>query len=60
MPELLRRFLRPREGWTSMALLIVMLATLVWSLQRAEWVDHMDYLLPRRGRGRAGSGRCSA
>lgn len=46
MPELLRRFLRPREGWTSMALLIVMLLTLVWSLQRAAWVNHMDYLLP--------------
>lgn len=46
MPELLRRFVRPREGWTSMALLIVMLLTLVWSLQRAAWVNHMDYLLP--------------
>lgn len=46
MPELLRRFLRPREGWTSLALLLVMLATLVWSLQRAEWVNHLDYLLP--------------
>ena len=46
MPELVRRFLRPREGWSSMALLIVMVVTLVWSVQRAEWVDHMDYLLP--------------
>jgi len=46
VPELLRRFLRPREGWGSMALLIVMLLTLVWSLQRAAWVNHMDYLLP--------------
>ena len=46
MPELLKRFLRPREGWTSMALLLVMLATLVWSLQRAAWVTHMEYLLP--------------
>ena len=46
MPELLNRFLRPREGWTSMALLIVMLGTLVWSLQRAAWVSHMEYLLP--------------
>ena len=46
MPELLRRFLRPREGWSSLALLIVMVVTLVWSVQRAEWVDHMDYLLP--------------
>jgi transglutaminase-like putative cysteine protease len=46
VPELLRRFLRPREGWASMALLIVMLLTVVWSLQRAAWVNHMDYLLP--------------
>jgi transglutaminase-like putative cysteine protease len=44
--ELLNRFLRPREGWSSMVLLLVMLATVVWSLQRAEWVNHMDYLLP--------------
>jgi hypothetical protein len=29
-----------------MALLMVMLATLVWSLQRAAWVSHMEYLLP--------------
>jgi transglutaminase-like putative cysteine protease len=46
VPELLGRYLRPREGWTSMALLIVMLLTLVWSLQRAAWVNHLDYLLP--------------
>ena len=46
MPERLRRYLQPREGWRSFALLLVMLLTLVWSLQRAEWVEHMDYLLP--------------
>jgi transglutaminase-like putative cysteine protease len=46
VPELLRRFLRPREGWTSLALLVVMLLTLCWSLQRAEWINHMQYLLP--------------
>lgn len=46
MPEQLRRFLQPREGWTSLALLVVMLATLSWSLQRAEWINHMQYLLP--------------
>lgn len=46
MPEWVSRFLRPREGWSSLALLLVMLLTLVWSLQRAEWVNHMDYLLP--------------
>ncbi|HET7083091.1 MAG TPA: transglutaminaseTgpA domain-containing protein [Candidatus Limnocylindria bacterium] len=46
MRERLRRFLKPREGWTSLALLGVMLVMLAWSLQRAEWVDHLDYLVP--------------
>jgi len=46
VPELLQRLLRPREGWSSMFLLLVMLATVAWSLQRAEWLNHMDYLLP--------------
>ena len=46
MRERLRRFLKPREGWTSVALLGVMLVMLAWSVQRAEWVDHLDYLVP--------------
>ena len=46
MPERLRRFVRPREGWASLALLLVMVVMLAWSLQRVEWVDHMDYLVP--------------
>ena len=46
MRERLRRFTHPREGWTSLALLGVMLVMLAWSLQRAEWVDHLDYLVP--------------
>jgi transglutaminase-like putative cysteine protease len=44
--ELLRRFLRPREGWTSMALLLFMLVVMAWSVQRAEWFDRLDYLVP--------------
>jgi len=44
--ERLHRFLKPREGWTSLALLGVMLVMLAWSVQRAEWVDHLDYLVP--------------
>jgi len=44
--ELARRFLRPREGWTSFALMTVMAVVLGWSIQRAEWVDHLDYLVP--------------
>ncbi len=46
MLDRLRRFAKPREGWTSFALLIVMLVMLGWSIQRVEWVDHMDYLVP--------------
>ncbi|HTI29883.1 MAG TPA: hypothetical protein VL687_05965, partial [Methylomirabilota bacterium] len=46
MRELARRFLRPREGWTSFALMTVMAVVLGWSIQRAEWVDHLDYLVP--------------
>lgn len=46
MPELARRFLRPREGWSSFALVLVMLLMLAWSLQRAEWFDRLDYLVP--------------
>jgi transglutaminase-like putative cysteine protease len=44
--ELLRRFLHPREGWTSMALLLFMLIVMAWSVQRAEWFDRLDYLVP--------------
>ena len=46
MRERLRRFLRPREGWTSMALLLFMLVVMAWSVQRAEWFDRLDYLVP--------------
>jgi transglutaminase-like putative cysteine protease len=46
VPELVRRFLRPREGWTSMALLLFMLVVMAWSVQRAEWFDRLDYLVP--------------
>ena len=46
MPELLRRYLRPREGWLSMALLLAMLMLLAFSVQRAAWFDKLDYLLP--------------
>ncbi len=46
MPELARRFLRPREGWTSLALVLVMLVALAWALQQAEWFGHLDFLVP--------------
>ncbi len=46
MPDLLRRYLRPREGWLSMGLVLVMLLTLAWSLQRADWFDNLDFVVP--------------
>jgi len=44
--DLLKRYLHPREGWLSLALVMVMLLALGWSLQRAEWFDQLDYLVP--------------
>lgn len=46
MRDLLRRYLRPREGWLSLALVLVMLLALGWSLQSAEWFDRLDFLVP--------------
>ena len=46
MPELLRRFLRPREGWLSMGLVLVMVVALAWSVQHARWFDLVDFVLP--------------
>jgi len=44
--DLLRRFLHPREGWLSLALVLVMLLALGWSLQGADWFDKLDFLVP--------------
>jgi len=46
MPEGLRRYLQPREGWLSAALLMVMLLGLSWSVQRAEWLEQTEFLVP--------------
>ena len=46
MPELARRFLRPREGWIAFFLLCVMLLSLTWSVQSAEWLTLLDYIGP--------------
>ncbi|MGH2456760.1 MAG: transglutaminase-like domain-containing protein, partial [Candidatus Limnocylindria bacterium] len=46
MPEWLRRYARPREGWLALALLFVMLLSLGWSIQRAEWLELLDFLVP--------------
>lgn len=46
MPDSLRRLLRPREGWLSLALLLVMLLALSWSVQSAGWLEHLAFLMP--------------
>lgn len=46
MRERIQRYLRPREGWLSLGLLFVMLLSLGWSVQRAEWFDQLDFLVP--------------
>lgn len=46
MPDGLRRFLRPREGWIAYFLLFVMLLSLGWAVQRAGWLKQDDFLVP--------------
>ncbi len=46
MPEWLRRYVRPREGWLSYFLLFVMLLSLGWAVQRAGWLDQAEFLVP--------------
>ncbi|HET7521591.1 MAG TPA: DUF3488 and transglutaminase-like domain-containing protein [Candidatus Limnocylindria bacterium] len=46
MPEALRRYLQPREGWLAAGLLLVMLLTVVWSVQAAHWLDEAEFLFP--------------
>ncbi len=46
MPEQLDRYLRPREGWLSLALLVVMLLSVAWAVQRTEWIEQTEYLVP--------------
>jgi hypothetical protein len=44
--------LRPREGWTALALLVVMILSLAWSVGGAEWLQTandgvlLDFLVP--------------
>ena len=46
MPESVRRYLHPREGWLSLALLLVMLLALTWSVQAAGWLEQLEFLMP--------------
>jgi transglutaminase-like putative cysteine protease len=46
VPEWLKPYARPREGWLSLALLFVMLLSLGWSLQKAHWIAQTEFLIP--------------
>jgi hypothetical protein len=46
VPEWLKPYARPREGWLALGLLFVMLLSLAWSIQRAEWIEQLDFLVP--------------
>jgi transglutaminase-like putative cysteine protease len=50
VPETLRAYLRaylsPREGWLALGLLLVMVLTLGWSVQRAAWLERLDFIVP--------------
>jgi transglutaminase-like putative cysteine protease len=44
--ELVERLRYPRAGWISLVLLGVMALALAWSVQGANWLDQMDFLVP--------------
>ena len=46
MPDRLRRLLFPREGWLSWVFLFVMLLSLGWSVQSAQWIPQHDFVVP--------------
>ena len=46
MPELVRRFLRPREGWLSMALVLIMVLSLAWSVEHGNVFEPIGFLGP--------------
>jgi transglutaminase-like putative cysteine protease len=46
VPEWLRVYQRPREGWLALGLLFVMLLSLGWAVQKAEWLDQLEFIVP--------------
>jgi transglutaminase-like putative cysteine protease len=46
MPDGLRRYLQPREGWLSVVLLLIMSLAVVWSVQSAHWLQQSEFLTP--------------
>ena len=46
MPSFRERLSKPREGWLSLILLVVMLLSLAWAVQAAGWLEQSEYLVP--------------
>jgi transglutaminase-like putative cysteine protease len=46
VPDRLRKYLQPREGWLAAFLLLVMLLTVGWSVQHAAWLEQAEFLVP--------------
>jgi transglutaminase-like putative cysteine protease len=46
VPDWMRRYLQPREGWLAAGLLLIMLLTVCWSVQHAAWLEQADFLAP--------------
>ncbi|MDQ2941108.1 MAG: DUF3488 and transglutaminase-like domain-containing protein [Chloroflexota bacterium] len=40
------RLAKPREGWLSLILLVIMLLSLAWAVQAAGWLEQSEYLVP--------------
>ncbi|HEY6608032.1 MAG TPA: transglutaminaseTgpA domain-containing protein [Candidatus Limnocylindria bacterium] len=46
MPDLRDRLLHPRAGWLSLGLLLVMASSVAWSVQGAELLPQLEFLVP--------------
>jgi len=46
VPEWLRAYSRPREGWLALGLLFVMLLSLGWSIQEVGWIESLEFIVP--------------
>ena len=46
MPDLRDRIRHPRFGWLSFGLLMVMALSVAWSVQAAQWLEQLEFLVP--------------
>lgn len=49
MPDLRERLPYPRAGWLGFGLLLVMALTVAWSVQGAQWLEQLEFLVPVAG-----------